>query len=111
MHRAIASASSLVVHTWALDPEAPHDAAAAAALLRTLCEGLAEAHVLADGDAPFVQLCAHELRAAMEALQSEHGGGEHSCLTGWLAVRWSAARKGAQQAMGAPLKCFMLLEL
>ena len=78
LHRAMAAAAALTVQLWSLDPGAQHGPAETAALLRTLCEALAEGHALMEGDAglAFVRLCMGELRGAMEAMRQEHGGGE-----------------------------------
>lgn len=74
--RIVAAAATLSVHAWALDPEAQHSAQATVAVLRALCEALAPANALLEGDGAFVAVCLRELRAAMEALKEQHGPGE-----------------------------------
>jgi hypothetical protein len=72
----MAAAAALTVHAWALRPSAEHGPAAVASLLCPLCEALAQAHALVEGEGAFVLLCMSELQAAMEPLRAQYGKGE-----------------------------------
>ncbi len=76
LHRALVSAATLILHSWAVDPAAQRCAPSVTRLLRTLCEALARAHALLEGNGAFVMLCMRELRESMETMKAQPGEGE-----------------------------------